>query len=138
MNNHKVFSKHISYSTVWENGPNGFKEDNSYNLPSLGIHGLGNVDIGNIMDRSPNEYYVSEPYESTHDEKIYSLDWEGDIPPKTCYTLEEKDIRILIDRKSGSIAGIVNKIISKTITPLGLSTELLSLQIKKQKEKFGK
>jgi len=79
--NHKVFSKHISYSTIWRNGPEGFHEENTYNLPSMGIHGMGNVDIGNIMDRSPNEYYISAPYES--DGKIHSISWEGEVPVKT-------------------------------------------------------
>jgi len=79
--NHKVFSKHISYSTIWRNGPDGFHEKNTLNLPSMGIHGMGNVDVGNIMDRSPDEYYISVPYES--DGPIVSIGWEGDIPAKT-------------------------------------------------------
>ncbi len=79
--NHKVFGKHISYSTIWQNGPEGFNARNTYNLPSMGIHGMGNVDIGNIMDRSPNEYYISIPYEA--DGSIHSISWEGDIPAKT-------------------------------------------------------
>lgn len=81
--NHKVDGNHISYSTVWYNGPNGFDEKKSVNLPSEGIHGMGNVDPGNIMDRSPEEYYISSPHRVKEASIVKDISWEGEVPPKT-------------------------------------------------------
>ena len=81
--NHKVEGNHISYSTVWYNGPDGFDEKKTVNLPSEGIHGMGNVDPGNIMDRSPEEYYISAPYRVKKASIIDTVSWEGEIPPRT-------------------------------------------------------
>jgi hypothetical protein len=81
--NHKVEGNHIAYSTVWFNGPDGFDEQRTINLPSEGIHGMGNVDPGNILDRGPEEYYTSMPYFAPKESTVESITWEGDIPPKT-------------------------------------------------------
>ena len=81
--NHKVEGNHISYSTVWYNGPGGFDEKKTVNLPSEGIHGMGNVDPGNIMDRSPEEYYISTPYRVNKASTVKTISWEGEIPSKT-------------------------------------------------------
>ena len=81
--NHKVEGDHMAYSTVWYNGPEGFAEDRTIDLPTEGPHGLGNVDLGNILDRGPEEYYTSSPYFAADKSTIESIIWEGDIPPKT-------------------------------------------------------
>ncbi len=95
--NHKVYGDHISYSTVWHNGPGGFDEKRVTNLPSEGIHGMGNVDIGNILDRGPEEYYTSAPHELPEEAGITSFDCVADIPAKTwvkaqfrCAALQEE------------------------------------------------
>jgi hypothetical protein len=41
------------------------------------------VDPGNIRDRSPEEYYVSRPFELPANCTICGIDWQGDIPEKT-------------------------------------------------------
>ncbi len=81
--NHKVEGNHIAYSTVWFNGPEGFDQQKTINLPSEGIHGMGNVDPGNILDRGPEEYYTSIPYFTQKELTVESITWEGNIPPKT-------------------------------------------------------
>lgn len=81
--NHKVEGNHIAYSTVWYNGPNGFDEKKTVNLPSKGIHGMGNVDPGNIMDRTNEEFYISQAYELPVGAEIINIDWDAEVPPKT-------------------------------------------------------
>lgn len=81
--NHKVEGAHTAYSTVWYNGPDGFDEKKVTNLPSQGIHGMGNVDPGNVMDRSPNEYYISPPYKMDEKLGIIEIYWVGEIPLKS-------------------------------------------------------
>ncbi len=80
--NHKVYGKHIAYSSVWHNNQNGFDEKHTTDLPTIGTHGMGNVDPGNIMDRSPNEYYISAPYKIDAGYGISQVYWNGNIPEK--------------------------------------------------------
>jgi FG-GAP-like repeat len=86
--NHKVEGEHLSYSTVWHNGPDGFDEKRVTNLPSEGIHGIGNVDPGNIMDRSAHEYYVSEIYSDNENTAINKFYCEGVIPEKSSVAMQ--------------------------------------------------
>lgn len=81
--NHKVNGNHVAYSTVWHNGPDGFDEKRTTDLPTSGPHGMGNVDPGNIMDRSPNEYYISPPYQMPPDSGVSEIYWIADVPPKS-------------------------------------------------------
>lgn len=81
--NHKVYNLHTAYSTVWYNGPQGFSASNTVNLPTEGVHGILNVDPGNIMSRSPAEYYVSESFRLPKDNGITGIGWDGTIPA-TC------------------------------------------------------
>lgn len=81
--NHKVFGEHISYSTVWYNGPDGFNDKHTVNLPSQGIHGIGNVDPGNVLDRGHEEYYTSAPYGLSHAAGITSFGCTAAVPAKT-------------------------------------------------------
>lgn len=81
--NHKVNKKHIAYSTVWYNSSNGFKEENTVNLPTQGVHGMINVDTGNIMNRSGEEYYISAPYRLKPDTGVKYIRWWGTLPPQT-------------------------------------------------------
>ncbi|MCX6992450.1 MAG: VCBS repeat-containing protein [Kiritimatiellaeota bacterium] len=81
--NHKVDGNHICDSTVWYNGPGGFDEKNTINLPCEGIHGMGNIDVGNVMDRGPDEYYTSMPFELDEECGVASFECVADIPHKT-------------------------------------------------------
>ncbi len=80
--NHKVNGAHIAYSTVWYNGKDGFNPDNTIDLPSRGIHGMGNVDPGNVLDRSFDEFYESEVHEIPEGCGIREIFWDADIPKR--------------------------------------------------------
>ena len=62
--------------------PNGFDEKNTQNLPTLGPHGMGNVDIGNILDRSFDEFYDSEVFEIPENSGISKVNVDAIIPLK--------------------------------------------------------
>ena len=81
--NHKIWGDHIGHSAVWWNGPDGFSKYNTTNLPSSGAHGMTAVDPGNIMDRSPEEYYMSVPYKLPADSWVTKISWQAHVPPKT-------------------------------------------------------
>ncbi|MCX6992897.1 MAG: VCBS repeat-containing protein [Kiritimatiellaeota bacterium] len=81
--NHKVNGDHLCDSTVWYNGPGGFDEKNTIDLPTEGVHSMGMVDVGNVMDRGPDEYYTSMPFELEAECGITSFECVADIPRKT-------------------------------------------------------
>ena len=81
--NHKVDGDHTGWSAVWWNGPNGFNTERQTHLPTKGPHGMISNNIGNIMDRSFNEYYYSEEYKVDADTKVKGISLEADIPAKT-------------------------------------------------------
>ncbi|MCX6994049.1 MAG: VCBS repeat-containing protein [Kiritimatiellaeota bacterium] len=81
--NHKVWGDHKGASSVWWNGPDGFDARKCTDLPTCGPHGMSSVEPGNQLDRSPEEYYISAPYQVTENLLVKSVSWEGDIPPKT-------------------------------------------------------
>ena len=60
--NHKTHGNHAGHSFVWWNGPGGFSEQRVTKLSTNGPHGMLPIDPGNIMDRGPEEYYISSPY----------------------------------------------------------------------------
>jgi len=80
---HKTYGNHEGLSQVWWNGPDGFSEQRRTFLPTKGPHGMLTVDPGNIMDRGPEEYYISAPLELPNDSRITKIQWQGEIPPKT-------------------------------------------------------
>ena len=85
--NHKVYGDHRGYSSVWWNGPEGFRSDKCTNLPTDGPHGMISTDIGNILDRSNSEYYYSEKYMAENDCIVTKAYIEGDVPPKTSVSI---------------------------------------------------
>ena len=80
---HKINGDHVGNSEVWWNGPDGFVEGRVTELPTLGPHGMVGVNPGNIMDRGPDEYYVSAPFELPEGSSAASISWEAEIPAKT-------------------------------------------------------
>ena len=81
--NHKVEGDHVGWSAVWWNGPDGFSENRQTRLPTAGPHGMICVDPGNIVDRGHEEYYISEAFQLPPGSRPLSVQWEGQIPPKT-------------------------------------------------------
>ena len=64
---HKKEGNHICNSFIYWGGPDGIREDRCTALPTKGVHGMTTVDIGNIMDRSDDEFYFSETYAVPND-----------------------------------------------------------------------
>jgi len=81
--NHKLYGDHAGYSCVWWNGPDGFSEERTTRLPSLGPHGMLGVDAGNQRDRGPEEYYVSAPFELPPGAVVEQITWQAQVPAKT-------------------------------------------------------
>ena len=81
--NHKVDGDHEGYSSVWWNGPKGFNSERCTDLPTNGPHGMISNDIGNILDRSGNEYYYSEAYTAHEGRTLHSVSWEA-VMEDTC------------------------------------------------------
>lgn len=83
MANHKVNGSHVGYSQIWWNGPDGFSQNKTTKLPTNGPHGMIALDPGNIMDRKPEEYYISSEYKLPNGSKVTTVSWEAEIQPKT-------------------------------------------------------
>ena len=80
---HKVDGDHVGHSAVWWNGPDGFDERRVTTLPTSGPHGMTSVEPGNIMDRGPEEYSVSSPFELPERASVDSISWHAEVPDKT-------------------------------------------------------
>lgn len=80
--NHKTYGNHVGESWIWWNRDGGFDVRNRQSLPSRGPHGITHMDVGNIMDRSPEEIFTSRPIEFEA-ARVSGLRWEGTEPPKS-------------------------------------------------------
>lgn len=81
--NHRSYGNHNTDSEVLWNGPNGFSEKRRTPLPTKGTHAIINTDPGNVVDRGPEEYYISSPYKLPEGAKFKSISWKADLLPKT-------------------------------------------------------
>ena len=80
VSHHRAYGNHRTESAIWWNGPEGFREEDRTWLPTIGPHDMTPNDIGNVMTRGPEEYYVAPPAEA---EGWSGIAWEGTIPVKT-------------------------------------------------------
>ncbi len=85
--NHKTWGDHTSDSYVWWNGPDGFNPHRITKLPTEGPHGMTALEPGNILDRGPEEYYISTPHKAEAAGRIKAAKVEAELPPKTWTTL---------------------------------------------------
>ncbi|MCC6240793.1 MAG: VCBS repeat-containing protein [Phycisphaerales bacterium] len=81
--NHKRYGDHSAQSQVWWNGPDGFDEKKITWLPTQGPHGMACPGPGNVMDRGPREYYVSQPHLMAHSTTACHVAWDAEIPCKS-------------------------------------------------------
>lgn len=81
--NHKVDGDHTGWSAVYWNGPDGIDERRITRLPTKGPHGISCVGPGNIVDRGPEEYYTSTPFEIPDGYDAFDMSWEAEIPGQT-------------------------------------------------------
>ncbi len=77
---HKGNGDHCSESFVFWGGPDGLSDDRKTVLPTVGPHGMSAVDMGNVMDRGPEEQYVSAVYENPGRLTVRTARWDADIP----------------------------------------------------------
>ena len=77
---HRVEAEHKAHSAVWWNGPDGFSERRVTTLPTDGPHGISNIEPGSIVDRSPEEHYVSPPFQLPPGEVVQDISWEASVP----------------------------------------------------------
>ena len=61
---HKDEGDHVTTSYIYWGGPDGLTDTRRTEIPTIGPHGMCNVDPGNYMDRGEREYYTSEIYDS--------------------------------------------------------------------------
>ena len=80
--NHKIYGDHKGYSEVWWNTAEGFLPSRTTKLPTCGPHGMYIVEPGNVLDRGPEEYYVSEPMTASEDLTVSSVAVEAEVPAK--------------------------------------------------------
>lgn len=80
LTHHRAYGSHRTDSAIWWQGPDGFSENNRTWLPTIGPHDMVPCDIGHIMDRSPEEKYITAAFEA---EGINNVGWEAVIPQKT-------------------------------------------------------
>ena len=81
--NHKVLGNHNGYSEIWWNGPEGFSVDRTTPLATVGARGPSLVCPGNLLDRGPEEYYVSVIRSFPRKVSIEGMTWKAEVPPKT-------------------------------------------------------
>ena len=81
--NHKTFGDHVGDSFVLWNGPDGIDDRNPTRLPTAGPHGMIQVQPGNVLDGSSQEYYTSAPFKLPEHTSVTRIDWEAELGPKT-------------------------------------------------------
>ncbi|MAG37297.1 MAG: hypothetical protein CL878_13770 [Dehalococcoidia bacterium] len=81
--NHKTFGDHVGDSFVLWNGPDEVDDRNPTRLPTAGPHGMLQVQPGNILDGSAQEYYTSAPFELPTGATVTQVGWEAELGPKT-------------------------------------------------------
>ncbi len=81
--NHKINTKHVSYSQVWFNNKGDFSSENTIKLPTSGPHGMINTPLTNIMNRSSAEEYISQVYQRKNAAETLCAQVAADIPQGT-------------------------------------------------------
>jgi len=75
---HKTFGNHTGSSAIFWGGPGGLSDARKQELPGVGPHGMSTISPGNVMDRGPREYYLSEPRRLPEGASSLRLRWEGE------------------------------------------------------------
>jgi len=80
LTHHRAYGSHRTDSAIWWNGPEGFSEDRRSWLPTVGPHDMVPTDAGDVLNRAPEETYLTPPAEKSG---IRCAGWVGQIPAKT-------------------------------------------------------
>lgn len=100
--NHRAYGSHRTDSAIWWNGPKGFTEENRTWLPTIGPHDMVPTDVGNVMTRSPEEYYITP---AARVEDLHFISWEGTVPEKTWVNCQIRTAPTLEELKTASFIG---------------------------------
>ncbi|HEY3298695.1 MAG TPA: FG-GAP-like repeat-containing protein, partial [Armatimonadota bacterium] len=85
---HRAYGNHNAESIVWWNGPRGFNEERTTKLPTTGPHGMTILDPTNLMDKGPEEYYISKPYNLPSEMKASKVSWKAQLQKETWVKLQ--------------------------------------------------
>ena len=72
--------QHTTSSMLYWGGPDGFSDQQRWEVEAIGPSGLNLRDAGNSYDRGLYEDYVSSAYRIKNDEKPVSITWEAETP----------------------------------------------------------
>lgn len=81
--NHVKDGDHSFGSWIYWGSKEGFSVKRRTLLPSAGPHYSMGVDIGNLYDRKPEEYYISRPLEVPSGYELRKLTWDSITAPGT-------------------------------------------------------
>lgn len=79
--NHKTDGNHPGDSVIRQGGADRFATTQP--LPTRGPHGIFHADLGNVLDRSMVEHFVSRVHRVPDGGRLTGVEWEGQVPPKT-------------------------------------------------------
>ncbi len=88
--NHKIFGDHVGYSEVWWNGPEGFLPTRTTHLPTRGPHSVSAIEPGDILDRDPEEFWISQPRAVEAASTVKRVEVAAETPPKTWVRVEAR------------------------------------------------
>jgi hypothetical protein len=71
---------HTTSSMLYWGSPNGYSDDNRWEVEGIGPSGLNLRDAGNSHDRGLYEDYISSSYKLKKHEKPVSISWEAETP----------------------------------------------------------
>lgn len=100
--NHRAYGNHRTESAIWWNGPEGFSEDRRSWLPTIGPHDMVATDVGNIMTRGPEEWYMTSAQQM---DGIKNVSWTGDVPAKTWVNCQIRTAATAEDLEKAEFAG---------------------------------
>ncbi len=80
---HTDGTNHRTESSLYWGGKEGFSSDRRARIPSVGVHFMSVVDIGNIRDRKDEFDYISEPFDGGETARFKTIAWDVVTPFKS-------------------------------------------------------
>lgn len=102
LTHHRAYGSHRTDSAIWWNGPEGFDEKNRTWLPTIGPHDMVPTDVGDILDRSPEEFYITEAFALPD---LRSVGWTADIPAKTWVNCQIRTAKTAQELENAAFVG---------------------------------
>jgi len=86
--NHMKDGNHSFDSWIYWGGKEGFSVKHRTSVPTAGPHYSMGVDIGNLYDRKPEEYYISRVHKIPDGLHVARLAWDAVVVPGTSVKLQ--------------------------------------------------